>query len=628
MMEQPVEVVEINKTTRFKPESFLAVTAGISEQPRPDYPRMDFRREATSWLNLNGKWEFAFDDGGIGLSEGWQKQRHFAGQITVPFAFQSSLSGIGDPDLHDYIWYGRDFELPQDWANSGKRFLLHFGAVDYYCKLWVNGREVGEHRGGHIPFSFDVTELVKAAEPNRMVLYVEDGQSKFQPRGKQYWKRQSETCFYTRTSGIWQTVWLEAVAEFYLNRLRVQTEIDQEEVSFEIGTAGRADPNENYRLEVQISLDGQTCWQGSFEARQEGSLSFGGTLTLPQARLWSPENPDLYDLRLTLHDTQQALDIVESYFGMRKISIQNGRVLLNNQPYYLRLILDQGYFPGGLLTASSDEALRQDIELAKAFGFNGARKHQKIEDPRWLYWADRLGLLVWGEMPSAYEWSSESEPPFVEEWLGAIARDYNHPCLMAWVPFNESWGIEQIEQNPQQQAFVREVVELTRKLDPSRLVIDNDGWQHLDQTSDLLTIHDYTAWGTTLLERYATFKQTKQAEQLPLVSRKSVLLPQALYRGEPILFSEFGGISLIPPQAETQARLHGDWGYSNSADNLQFVEQYQSLIEALQKLGFSSGFCYTQLTDVEQEVNGLLTYDRHPKVDPAIIARINQVAGF
>ena len=614
-------------------KSFLqADQPAADELPRPEYPRPDFQRADSSWQNLNGQWEFAFDDTNEGRAQSWQNHRRLPGDrhIQVPFAFQSRLSGLGDPSLHDHIWYACNFELPPGWAGRDQRFILHFGAVDYSCQVWVNGQTVGQHQGGHIPFSFDLTDRLKAAEPNRLVVYVEDTESKLQPRGKQYWKETSDFCFYTRTSGIWQTVWLEALPATYLDRLQLQTNIERGELDFTIEVSGdsTATDSEAAWLEAQVLLEGRPICQGRWAVGQANNIAglphkMVGCMPIPDARLWSPETPHLYDLTLTLHRNGQPLDRVQSYFGVRKISTADGRVLLNNQPYYLRLVLDQGYFPQGLLTAPTDQELRRDIELIKAFGFNGARKHQKIEDPRWLYWADRLGLLVWAEMPSAYQWEAEAELPLIEEWLQVIARDYNHPCIMTWVPFNESWGLEGLAHDPRQQGFVARVVALTRDLDKTRLVIDNDGWEHQDRASDLLTIHDYTAEGTQLFERYARFGQQNQAARLPLVSDRPILLPGSDYRGEPIIFTEFGGISLIPSDRFAEAQDGGKWGYSNAFEPSRLTEQYGGLIHALDQLGFSSGFCYTQLTDVEQEVNGLLTYDRQPKVSPETIARLN-----
>jgi beta-galactosidase/beta-glucuronidase len=597
----------------------LPAQTGYPELPRPDYPRPSFRRGADSWLNLNGIWEFTFDDANNGLAANWEVNGVFDQYILVPFAFQSKLSGIGDPDFHDYLWYARNFELPADWQAGDGRYRLHFGAVDYKCKVWLNGAAVGEHTGGHVGFSFDVTEFIQPGV-NRLVVYVEDTQSKYQARGKQFWKRDSEFCFYTRTSGIWQTVWLEKMDVSYLTDLRLTPDFDRAELHFALTIGGERLAGCDYGLGVEISFEGRSLWHGDFAA-QDGR--FSATLSLPELHAWTPETPHLYDLRLTLRRDGNALDEVETYFGMRKISVENGRVLLNNQPYYLRLVLDQGYFPEGLLTAPSDTALRQDIEWAKAFGFNGARKHQKIEDPRWLYWADRLGLLVWGEMPSAYEWSADGEAPFVAEWQEVLARDYNHPCIMTWVVFNESWGIEQIRGSHSQQDFVRRASRMTRETDATRLVIDNDGWEHQDGESDLLTIHDYTASGAEMQRRYANFAASMHAEDLPTVSERPVLLPGATYRNEPVIFSEVGGASLIAAQNLADASSHGVWGYHNAADAHEFIEQYGELISGLKSFRWSSGFCYTQLTDVEQEVNGLLTYDRRPKVDPAVIARFN-----
>ncbi|HEX2915300.1 MAG TPA: glycoside hydrolase family 2 TIM barrel-domain containing protein [Chloroflexia bacterium] len=598
--------------------------------PRPEYPRPDFVRSETSWLNLNGLWEFEFDDAEVGHREEWQDRPHLNQSILVPFAYQSELSGIADPGLHDHIWYARQFNLPDDWKDSQKHFLLHFGAVDYYCKVWVNNRLMGEHRGGHVPFSFDISGALLQDELNRVVVYVEDTQSKFQPRGKQYWKPQSELCFYTRTSGIWQTVWLEAVSTVHLNTLQIQSDIDKEELTLAIEATGNHLDEEIYWLHIQVNFENETAWQGDIGLVHDNnypSLKFKSIIPLPGAKLWTPETPHLYDLQLTLYQGNQEIDRVDSYFGMRKVSVENGQVLLNNKPYYLRMVLDQGYFPGGWLTASSDAALRRDVELAKAFGFNGARKHQKIEDPRWLYWADRLGLLVWGEMPSLYEWSQEAERPFVEEWLQMLARDFNHPCIIAWVPFNESWGVSQISREVRQQEFVRKVTALTRDIDTMRLVIDNDGWEHQEGESDLLTIHDYTAEGWDLVDRYSRFRRDKLASSLPQVAERPIMVDNGKYQGEPVMFTEFGGISLIASDKLKEAATEGDWGYSNAASSEQLLQQYQGLIAAIADLGFSCGFCYTQLTDVEQEVNGLLTFDRRPKVDPQALARINQLLG-
>jgi hypothetical protein len=328
----------------------------------------------------------------------------------------------------------------------------------------------------------------------------------------------------------------------------------------------------------------------------------------PKPALWSPEHPNLYDLRLELLDADSnALDAVESYFGMRKIEARGGKVLLNDRPYYQRLVLDQGYFPGGLLTAPTDEDLRKDIELAKEMGFNGARKHQKIEDPRWLFWADALGFLVWSEMANAYQYSPNYVRRITTEWQEALRRDHNHPCIVAWVPMNESWGVPDLTTDPAQIDHLLSLYHLTCSLDNSRLVVSNDGWEHA--RTDLCTIHDYGS-PETLSRRYATPESSVASRP----ANRPIYVPGHGYRGEPIIISEFGGIAFSSDE--------GGWGYSTVADAEELLDHYEALITALLRNETVQGFCYTQLTDVEQEVNGLLTCDRKPKADPTRIRKI------
>jgi beta-galactosidase/beta-glucuronidase len=333
----------------------------------------------------------------------------------------------------------------------------------------------------------------------------------------------------------------------------------------------------------------------------------------PGAVLWSPEEPNLYDLRLELLDEGGGvLDTVESYFGMRKIEAKNGKVFLNGRPLYQRLVLDQGYFPEGILTAPTDDDLRRDVELAKEMGFNGARKHQKVEDPRWLYWADTLGLLVWGEMANAYQYSPDYVRRMTAEWQEALARDYNHPSIVAWVPMNESWGVPNLARDPVQREHLLALYHLTRSLDTTRLVVSNDGWEHA--LTDLCTIHDYRD-ADALSESYASPESAVEA----MPARRPVYVSGYAYRGEPILITEFGGIAFSGDA--------GGWGYSTVADADEFLGRYESLIEALLQSKPVQGFCYTQLTDVEQEVNGLLTYDRNPKASLQKIREITAREG-
>jgi beta-galactosidase/beta-glucuronidase len=565
--------------------------------PRPEYPRPQFER--ANWLNLNGEWRFDFDDANCGLVEHWYEQHQYTRRIMVPFAFQTKLSGIGEPDFHDWVWYERDFELPTAWV--GQRILLHFGAVDYRAWVWVNGMFVAQHEGGHVPFEADITAALHPTH-NRITVRVEDSSTDLeQPRGKQYWERESASIFYTRTTGIWQTVWLEPVADSYLASFKILPDIDQAQIELQCLIAHFPAA---CTLEAEIHFQGQR--QNVYTHTPTAARS-SFTVALPTPlHLWSPETPHLYDLTLRLRQGEQVLDEVQSYFGMRKIAVVNGQVCLNNQPYYMRLVLDQGYHPDGLLTFPSDAALKQDAELAKSLGFNGVRKHQKVEEPRYLYWADRLGLLVWGEMANSYQYSELAVQRLTHEWQSAIARDFNHPCIIAWVPLNESWGVPNLQGDPRQIDHLLAMYHLVRSIDPTRLVISNDGWEHAK--TDLLTIHDYEGQGSVLRERYASLASTLQARP----AQRDLYVRGFAHQGEPILVTEFGGIAY---QKDAQ---HG-WGYTTATDETEFTRRYRDVLTAIQASALVQGFCYTQLTDVEQEINGLVTYQREPKADLALL---------
>ncbi len=562
--------------------------------PRPEYPRPQFER--AEWQNLNGEWRFDFDDANQGLKEHWYQQHDFQQKITVPFAFQAPLSGIGTNEFHDIVWYDRSFELPAEW--HGKNIILHFGAVDYRAVVWVNGHFVTQHEGGHVPFKADITHALQEGH-NRITVRVEDfTEDREQPRGKQYWERESASIFYTRTTGIWQTVWLEPVSKTHLNFFKVIPNIDTGEVSLELILS-------QFEADTKISV--KASYQGKEVATKTVTLdgmraNLNLTIGTPQeVHLWSPETPHLYDLNITVLQNETAIDAVSSYFGMRKIAIQDGKVSLNNQPYYMRLVLDQGYHPEGILTFPTDEALKKDVELTKALGFNGARKHQKVEEPRYLYWADHLGLLVWGEMANAYVYSETAVKRITQEWQEAIQRDYNHPCIVAWVPINESWGVPDLPTHVYQIEHLQALYHLVRSLDITRLVISNDGWEHA--RTDLLTIHDYEGSGEVLTERYSTLENILKARP----AHRDLYVQGFAHQGEPILVTEFGGIGY-------QKDAQQGWGYTTASEDSDFIERYRAVVNALLASPHVQGFCYTQLTDVEQEINGLLTYDRTPKV--------------
>ena len=540
----------------------------LKTPPRPEYPRPSLRRR--DWLNLNGEWDF-----GAGPA------RKFDRRIIVPFAPQSRLSGVGDWDETDVVWYRRRFD-----AFGSARLMLHFGAVDYRATVSVNGEEVARHEGGHTPFSVDVAPFVREQD-NELVVKVEDpvGDRSI-PRGKQRTEGMGAPWFYTPTTGIWQTVWLEPLNHGGIESMRVKPDLDAGAVHFEIPGGGRK--------QVVATLDGRPAgrWSGDGDT---------GSIVLTEVRPWSPEHPHLYGLEVSSEP-----DHLSTYFGLRKVEAKDGRFFLNGAPYVQRLVLDQGYFPGGLLTAATDNDLRRDIELAKAMGFNGARKHQKIEDPRWTYWADTLGFLVWGEMPNFHESSPEAEARLEAEWRQRVLRDRDHPSIVAWVPVNETMGLKDLAPGALADYLMR-LYALTRDLDGERLVMSNDGWQHA--TSDLCTLHDYSP-ADTLRRRYANLDSALQ----PGDREQPPYLPGYGYRGEPVVVSEFGGVALEG----------GAFGYTKASGAQQLLETYREMVEALMQPGPVEGFCYTQLTDIEEEQNGLLTFDRRPKVDPALLRPITE----
>jgi beta-galactosidase/beta-glucuronidase len=543
--------------------------------PRPEYPRPRLRRR--DWVNMNGEWEF-----GVG------ERTAFDRTIVVPFCPQSELSGVGERIEEDVVWYRRRFDAPE-----AGRLLMHFGAVDYRATVWVNGEEVAHHEGGHTPFAADVSAVVRPTR-NEVVVRAEDPLTdRTIPRGKQYWKPASEGIFYTPTSGIWQTVWLEPLPARSIGNVEVRPDPEAWAVDVDVEGDGRK--------EVVAVLDGREVghWTGP---------SAGGRIHLDEVVAWSPEDPRLYGLEITLFDQAgRESDRLSTYFGLRTVSTRDGRFMLNGEPYIPRLVLDQGYFPGGLMTAPDDRDLRRDILLAKSMGFNGARKHQKIEDPRWLYWADVLGFLVWGEMPSFHQHSRAAEERLEVEWSAAVARDRGHPCIVTWVPMNESFGLEGME--PQAEAhFLERTFRLTKELDGSRPVVSNDGWEHTE--TDLCTLHDYNP-AHVLRRRYRSLKGALEVAAHP----RPLYIGGQEYAGEPVLVSEFGGVALAGSAG---------FGWQEAAGPDGLLETYREMVEALMDEGPVEGFCYTQLTDVEQEQNGLLAFDRTPKVDPALIRPITE----
>ena len=560
------------------------------EIPRPEYPRPRLRRD--EWLCLNGEWEFAFGEAAPGAA---LDQR-----IIVPFAHQWAMSGLEDRRIEEAVVYARAFEVPEAWREG--LVLLHFGAVDYEATVWVNGTEVGTHRGGHVPFSFEISSQLQKGE-NRIAVRAVDSQDPHQPRGKQASSGKPHGIDYWCTTGVWQTVWLEPVGTSYLADLVVETDPSREALLVRPAVhGGRAD----LRVVVEaIEID-------EVVARAEGDALSGQPLRLeiPHARTWSPESPFLYGLRARLVRDGHTLDEVESYAGVRTVELRDGRFVLNGQPTILRLVLDQGYWPESGLTAPSDDALRADVEACLAMGFNGARKHQKMEDPRWLYWCDRLGLLAWGEMANARAWSGEGQRALEAEWASAVERDRSHPCVVAWVPLNESMGFPKLEAGDARQlSGIASLVHLTRRLDSSRPVIDNDGWEQTD-AADVVAVHDYSHSGAELAARYAG---GALPERIWSGSRPT-FLGRSQTAGRPILLTEVGGFLTRPEGTDELDVMYSIYNSIGSDDEL--LGRVEELMNGIASVPFVAGFCYTQLTDVEQERNGLLTYDRRMKVDP------------
>lgn len=535
--------------------------------------------------------------------------------IEVPFAPESIKSGIGDTNFHANCWYDREFDVP----HTESRVLLHFGAVDYRARVWVNGQFVIEHEGGHTPFTADITAVLNPAGPQRITVWAQDDpQDLAKPRGKQDWQVEPHSIWYPRTTGIWQTVWVELVPHTYIDRIRWTPQFERWEIGFEAFVAG--DRQSGIQIKVKLSIGCLLLVNDTYEVinseiHRRIALSDPGIDDYRNELLWSPEKPTLINAQVELWADGKLLDEVKSYTAMRTVSIQRDRFILNGRPYYLRLVLDQGYWPDTLMTAPSDEALRRDVELVKAMGFNGVRKHQKIEDPRFLYWADVLGLLVWEEMPSAYRFTPKAVDRLTREWTEAIDRDSSHPCIVVWVPFNESWGVPNLVEAPAHRNYVQALYFLTKTLDPTRPVIGNDGWESTD--TDILAIHDYDNNPQTVAKRYGPEVQLVDLFDRGRPGGRVLTLDGHPHQGQPVMLTEFGGIACAGRENPDFQRV---WGYVRASDTSELRHRYSALLKVVNQVEMFSGFCYTQLTDTFQEANGLLYADRTPKFPIEAIA--------
>jgi beta-galactosidase/beta-glucuronidase len=589
-------------------------------RPPPDpegaYPRPQLVRE--QWNSWDGPWRFAFDDDDRGTRERW----HAAGStgafdhdIVVPFPPESRASGIDSGGYHPVVWYRRTMRLT---AKPGRRTLLHFGAVDHGADVWVDGQHVGRHEGGYVAFTLDITDALRAGDDHDVVVRAHDDPTDLRlSRGKQDWELQPHVVWYRRSTGIWRSVWTEEVAAQHVTGLAWSFDLAAARVVAEIELS--ASPANDTVAAVELRLGDVVLGSGTAVAagRRVATAIDVPALRNGQARdqlLWSPDNPVLVDAAISIDVGGQTSDEVTSYLGLRTVAAADGHFLLNGRPYPLRSVLEQGYWPESLYTPPSVDAMRREVELIRELGFNAARVHQKVEDPRLLAWADRLGVLLWAELPSAYEYSANGAAGLMSEWLEAVRQQCNHPSVVTWVPMNESWGIQDVATDPAQQAFARALADATRAVDPTRPVISNDGWEH--QNSDIIGVHDYEGDGRALAATYAVDNARERVLAGIGPAGRRMLVADSRDRGQPIMLSEFGGIDYQPREARDDG-----WGYTSARDEDDWIDRVAALYDAVRSSPVLVGSCYTQLTDTAQETNGLCTADRQPKAPVARIYR-------
>lgn len=576
--------------------------------PRSEYPRPQMVRE--KWINLNGCWDFEIDHGKSGRERSLYDSSGLNEKIMVPFCPESKLSGVEYKDFMSSVWYRREFEVTDEWLSN--KVLIHFGAVDYDAQIWINGASVGTHKGGYTPFSFDITRFIKLGKNVVVVCAEDDSRSGEQPRGKQASSFLSKGCDYTRTTGIWQTVWLECVPDKYITDIKYISDIPNACLHITVTFNTEID---GYTLLVESEYDGRKT--GAKKSKVFGrNINF--TLKISEVNLWEPGNGRLYSMKLFLNKDNEIIDTVDSYFGLRNVILKGKAILINNVPVFQRLVLDQGYYKEGIYTAPSGEELKRDIEISMNMGFNGARLHQKVFEPLYLYWADKLGYMVWGEHAN---WGLDITTPaglerFLPEWMEVVDRDFNHPSIIGWCPFNETWDVDwkwihtaHREGIRQDDEVLRIVYNFTKAIDKTRPVIDTSGNFHV--VTDIFDIHDYEQDPVIFASKFEPMKTGGEAY---------VTFPdRQKYEGQPYFVSEYGGIGFNNAQSEQPG-----WSYgSRTASEEEFIDRYEKLTVTLLENPNICAFCYTQLYDVEQEVNGLYTYERVAKLKPEIIRQIN-----
>ena len=549
-----------------------------------DYPRPQFVRK--EWENLNGEWNFAFDDNDEGEEKEYFNNFPINLKINVPFTYETKLSKIEDESVHYIVWYNRKVNINKEQLEE-KKIILNFEGSDYKTKVWINGNFIGENVGAYSRFSFDIEKYLLQGE-NDITIRVEDSLSKDQPRGKQRYKKESFKCWYVQTTGIWKTIWLEWVSKKYLKGVKITPKNDKVKLEIESNLSEIDFERQNYYIETEISFDNKILnrtkqlLDNNYQEIEMNILQDDKVQHIIQK--WDMSNPNLYDINYKLYCEEKMIDNVYSYFGIREISIKGDTIYLNNKPLYLKMILDQGYFKESHLTPPNEQSIINDIESVLAFGYNGIRKHQKIEDERFLYWCDVV-----------------------------IKQNYNHPSIITWVPINESWGVPDISTIENEQNFVNSLYYLTKSIDNTRPVISNDGWEHT--ISDIITIHDYKQDEELLYKEYTDKNMQVLNNQKEYNGKHRLLVNGYKYKGQPVIISEYGG---------TAIQKEDGWGYGKQVKNeKELIERFKELTEAISNIPYVSGYCYTQLTDVQQEINGLMDESRNYKVEPNIIKNIN-----